>query len=73
VAQDYAEAVKWYRKAADQGETNAQYNLGVGYAKGRGVSQDYAQAHLWFNLAASRAKDAETLDMARHNRDVVAK
>ena len=27
--QNAAEAVKWYRKAADQGDTKAQYNLGV--------------------------------------------
>ena len=28
VPQDYAEAVKWFRKAADQGDASAQYNLG---------------------------------------------
>ena len=28
VSQDYAEAIKWYRKAASQGYADAQYNLG---------------------------------------------
>jgi TPR repeat protein len=28
VLQDYAEAVKWYRLAAEQGNPNAQFNLG---------------------------------------------
>jgi len=31
VPQDYAEAVKWYRTAADQGRARAQNNLGVTY------------------------------------------
>ena len=30
--QDYGEAVKWYRRAADQGDAQAQYNLGLWYA-----------------------------------------
>ena len=33
--QDYAEAVRWYRKAADQGDADAQSNLGGMYANGR--------------------------------------
>jgi TPR repeat protein len=31
LAQDYAEALKWYRKAADQGNADAQYGLGGMY------------------------------------------
>jgi TPR repeat protein len=38
VAQDYKEAVNWYRKAAEQGDERAQYNLGVMYAIGQGVA-----------------------------------
>ena len=34
--QDYAEAVKWYRKAAEQGNAIAQNNLGVMFARGVG-------------------------------------
>ena len=33
VAKDEAEAVKWYRKAAEQNHAQAQYNLGVCYAQ----------------------------------------
>ncbi len=43
VPQDDAKAVKWYRKAAEQGYAGAQSNLGVMYGKGQGVPQDYAQ------------------------------
>ena len=51
--QDNAEAVKWYRKAADQGYADAQFNLGFMYKEGLGVQQDYVQAHMWFSLAAT--------------------
>ncbi len=54
VPQDYAQAIKWYRKAAKQGETSAQVRLGVLHEEGLGVPQDYAQAHMWFNLAAAQ-------------------
>ncbi len=58
VRQDNAEAARWYRKAADQGDSLAQYELGQMYVDGEGVPQDYVQAHMWFNLAASEIKIA---------------
>ena len=54
VQQDYAEAVKWYRKAAEQGNGKAQNNLGVAYASGKGVRQDYAEASKWFRKGAEQ-------------------
>jgi len=33
---DYATAFKWYRKAAEQGQTEAQFKLGQMYYKGQG-------------------------------------
>ena len=44
VTQDYAEAVKWYRKAEEQGSSNAQFALGMCYYHGRGVSTDMLEA-----------------------------
>ena len=35
VAKDQVEAVKWYRKAAEQNYARAQYNLGVCYARAK--------------------------------------
>jgi len=52
--QDYAEAIQWYRKAAEQGHANGQCNLGVMYANGRGVMQDYAEAIQWYRKAAEQ-------------------
>ena len=54
VAQDYAEAVKWWRKAAEQGVAYAQNNLGTCYYNGEGVAQDYAEAAYWFHKAAEQ-------------------
>ena len=42
VAKDEAEAVKWFRKAAEQNYARAQYNLGLRYIKGQGVAKDDA-------------------------------
>ena len=54
VPKDDAEAVKWFRKAADQGYAVAQYNLGVMYADGDGVAENDAEAVKWFRLAADQ-------------------
>ena len=48
------EAVKRYRKAAEEGDAAAQCNLGDGYYYGKGVTQDYAQALKWFRKAADQ-------------------
>jgi TonB family protein len=56
VTQDYAEAVRWYKLAAEQGDVRAQFNLGFMYDKGQGVTQDYAEAVRWYKLAAEIPK-----------------
>ena len=54
VPQDYAEAVKWYRRAAEQGYAVAQNNLGSMYYNGTGVPQDYAEAVKWYRRAVEQ-------------------
>ncbi|MBG8600869.1 sel1 repeat family protein, partial [Neisseria meningitidis] len=39
-------------QAAERGDTQAQFNLGMMYAEGRGVRQDYAEAVRWTRQAA---------------------
>ena len=53
MTQDNAEAVKWFRKAAEQGHAQAQLYLGIRYASGEGVPQDYVLAHMWYSLSAA--------------------
>ena len=55
VAQDDAEAVRWYRLAAEQGLARAQYSLGLMYTIGWGVPQDHAEAMRWLGLAAEQS------------------
>ena len=44
VPQDDAQALIWFRKAAEQREPTAQFEIGQAYATGRGVPRDDAQA-----------------------------
>ena len=66
-----AQALVWYRRAAEQGDIGAQVALGLAYAQGIGVVQDYIEADKWFNIAASRAKSADELaDIATHHNNL---
>ena len=51
--QDYAEAVRWYLKAAAHGSTDAEYSLGHMYSCGQGVQRDNEKALEWFRRAAA--------------------
>jgi uncharacterized protein len=52
VKRDDKMAVKLYRLAAAQGDTMAQYNLGLCYKGGDGVKKDLGRAAGWFRRAA---------------------
>ena len=49
--------MKWYRKAADQGDARAQRNLGICYRFGTGVTKDEVVAVKWYRLAAEQGDD----------------
>ena len=53
-AQDHRQAVRWYRKAAEQEHAGAQNNLGVMYSNGKGVPKDDQQAVRWYRKAAEQ-------------------
>jgi TPR repeat protein len=54
VPKDDAQAVVWWRKAADQGDPEAQNALGFMYVVGEGVPKDYAHALSWFHKSAAQ-------------------
>ncbi len=54
VPQDYQEALKWFRLAAEQGSAGDQFNLGLMYKNGFGVPQNDQEAVKWFRLAAEQ-------------------
>jgi len=68
VPQDYERAVTWYRRAAQQGDAQAQNNLGVMYENGYGVPQDLVQAYKWYALAASGLSQSDYRERATGNR-----
>jgi TPR repeat protein len=49
-----AEALRWFRQAAEAGLAEAQYNLGIMYASGRGVSLSFSRAPLGDAEAAAQ-------------------
>jgi localization factor PodJL len=77
---DYANAVTWFRKAAEHGVSDSQYNLGVLYARGIGTAKNLEESYEWFALAAAQGDkesgkkrdeiashlDAKELAAARH-------
>ena len=55
VNQNYMrEAVKWYRKVAENGNSIAQCNLGFIYENGYGIQQDYEEAVKWYEKSADQ-------------------
>ena len=51
---DFATALKEWRPFAEQGNADAQNNLGVMYENGKGVARDTAEALKWYSLAAEQ-------------------
>jgi hypothetical protein len=54
VPESDAEAVKWYRKAADQGNVYAQFELGLMYESGIGVPENNIGAYAWWSMAKTQ-------------------
>ena len=65
---DYATAVRLNRPLAEQGNANAQYNLGTFYDNGLGVPLDKVRAYMWFSLSAAQGREG-----AAAFRDLIAR
>jgi TPR repeat protein len=64
VPQNYAEALKWNRLAADQGNARARTNLGVMYHYGQGAPQNEAEAVKLYRLAANQGSTEAQTNLA---------
>ena len=51
---DLASAAMWFRRAAEQGNSEAQYCLAVRHLNGQGVDQDPAEAVRWLQKASDQ-------------------
>ena len=54
---NYSEALKSFRRAAEQGDPDAQVSLGQMYEDGEGVTQSYSLAAKWYRKAAEHDVD----------------
>ncbi len=60
--EDVAEAVRLFRKSAEQGYALAQYNLGLMHSGRKGLPQDFIETYAWLTLAAEAGvEDAQKI------------
>lgn len=60
---DYQTALKEFERLAAEGDTDAQYQLGIMYYRGEGVLQDYDKARMWYRRAADRGDTDAQLNL----------
>lgn len=59
-------SVQGFRTLAEQGQAEAQFNLGRSYEYGRGVPKDSAEALRWYRLAAGQGDAFAQFDLGNH-------
>jgi hypothetical protein len=64
VPQDFEEALKWYRKAAEQGSSIGEMGIGGMYERGEGVVQSFGEAAKWYRKAAARGAVGDRNNLA---------
>ena len=57
VEKSIEEAIKWWRRSAENGNSKAQVSLGAMYYDGKGVEKDMVQALMWNNLSVENGSD----------------
>ncbi len=70
-ATNWLEAVKWFRKAAEQGNAHAQQMLGMVYRYGTAgaVGKDNNEAAVWYLRAAKQGDDQSQMELAEMYED----
>ena len=59
------EAIRWFRRSADQGNSYGQADLGWMYENGRGVQRDRVEAVRWYRRAAEQGNSWAQEQLAR--------
>jgi TPR repeat protein len=73
VSRNFTEARRLYGLAADQGNAQAQYSLGLMFLIGQGVARDYVEAHMWFDLATSQSSGGVRATYVQQRDDLAAR
>jgi hypothetical protein len=63
IPKNYKQAIYWYAKAVEQGNADAQLNLGGMYRYGNGIPKDYVMAYMWLNLAAAKGNASARINL----------
>ncbi len=73
VKQNYKKALKWYKKAAKQGDAYAQNNLAEIYLIGKkGVNKNYKAAAYWYRRAAKQGHNTANNRLKMMYRDGIS-
>ena len=62
--QSDAKVVKYFRRAADEGQPTAQFKLGETHEEGRGVGKSLQLAKEWYFKAADQGHKDAQMDLA---------
>jgi serine/threonine protein kinase len=65
VKKDELLAQSWYFRAAEQGDPEAEYQVGMMHIRGKGVAKNPFTARGWLEKAAARGHEAARLELAK--------
>ena len=68
---DFGNAAKWFMKAAEQGNVQAQTKLGALFLTGQGVPKDEEKAAIWFGKAAEKGDARAQFHMGLLSQDEI--
>lgn len=60
------ESISWYKKSAEQGYRESQFNLASLYERGKIVDQDYCQSKYWYEKAARSGEAYSMTKMSKY-------
>ncbi len=63
--QDRSMAAMWFRKAAERGVKDSQFNLGILYERGDGVPINPSEAYKWLSIAANAGDKGAKTEVAK--------
>ena len=64
--QNYTKSFEYFQLAAQQGNSDAQFSLGLMYEDGKGTEQNYTEAYKYYKLAAEQGHSG-----AQHNLELM--
>ena len=66
---DHAEAVRWYRSAAEKNDPDSQFVLGMLYLEGKGVRKDTKEGITWLRVSADNGNENAREVLAKAGKD----